>query len=293
MTPTSAIGGQGTLTSRCIRVVLLGLTGLANEVLHALLRDPRVHLVAVFTETYPTPFPYYKVPQLEGVCQQKGLACNTGLNVSRDRGFEMLLSTNPDLVLMAGFHQMLGAQVISLPPLGVVNIHSSLLPKYRGAVPEQTALLNGDNETGVTYHYVTERMDDGNILLQERYTIAGNETIGDLRQGLAGLASSLVPRLIDLFENGAAPVGTPQSGSVSFAPKRYSRAVPLEAFGDVYAKERAVRALVPYPGVTIRLGEGQQSITGASFFSREMKHPSPRPRHVDLEEEGQVLRLYL
>src|SRR5437764_12738505 len=102
---------------------------MGNEMVPALLRDRRVELAAVFTREYPTPFPYYPIPQLGEVCRGLGVRCHANLRVSSGGGLDLLRSYRPDLVLMSGWHEILGQDVLGVPSLGTVNVHPSLLPR--------------------------------------------------------------------------------------------------------------------------------------------------------------------
>jgi methionyl-tRNA formyltransferase len=238
-----------------LKVVLFALTGFGNTVLAALLQDTRVKVEAVFTVKYDAPFPYYQERQLIDLCLERQIACYHGVKVSSDAGIGLLRHHFPDLIIVATFKQILQANVINLPSLGVVNFHPSLLPLYRGPCPTNAALLNDDKITGVTVHYVTEKLDEGNILLQRSIAIGELVQDGELRRELAKLAGEMVPGVVALFADFTRPAGVPQDNSrASLAPKPTIDDGYLEFANDIPSIRRKMRGLNPLPGTSILVG---------------------------------------
>ncbi|MBQ3158745.1 MAG: methionyl-tRNA formyltransferase [Clostridia bacterium] len=121
--------------------------------------------------------------------------------ISRD-GLEELKSLNPDLMITAAYGQILSQAIIDIPKYGIINVHGSLLPKYRGASPVQTAVLNGDEETGITIMQTEAGLDTGDILSVVKTKIGENETAGELMNRLAILGSDLLLETLDKIEDG-------------------------------------------------------------------------------------------
>ena len=265
-----------------MRIVLLGLTGYTNEILPAIVADPRLELCAVFTRRYDTPYPYYSIPQIHEVCGDLGIPCHTNIRIGDGPGFDLLRGYEPDLILMTGFGQILTPPVLDLPPLGVVNVHPSLLPRYRGADPTQAVLLEGALETGVTFHYAVPEVDAGNILLRSIYPIATDETNASLRLGLARLAAKSLPQLIDLFADGTRPPGTVQRGEPSSGERRYAEQVALSESLDLGEVDRIVRAVVPFPGATVRVQGVDRVVRGSTLLQEASADPP-------IDEERQIV----
>lgn len=243
-------------TDSKLKVVLFGLTGFGNAVLQALLEDDRVVVQAVFTVKYDNPFPYYAEQQLLDMCAQQGIVCHADIKVGSAEGLALLGNCAPDLILMATFKQIIKENVLSLPRLGFINFHPSLLPKYRGPSPTNTALLNDEKFTGVTVHYVTDRVDEGNILLQKSISIDEMENDGQLRRKLSSLSAKMVPEIITMFSGATRPVGTPQDHSLAtLAPKPAVEDGCLEQCVDVNAIQNRVRAFNPLPGTSYAVGD--------------------------------------
>lgn len=236
-------------------IILFALTGFGNPVLEALLNETRVNVQAVFTIKYDTPFPHYPERQLLELCQEKQIVCYHNVKVGSEEGIELLRKHAPDLIVVATFKQILKRNVITLPPLGIVNFHPSLLPRYRGPCPSNAALLNDDAVTGVTAHYVTEGLDEGDILLQRPIAIREQDNDGLLRQRLAALSGEMIPELVDLFSGFTKPIGKSQDHALaSLAPKPTIEDGFIEPSADIEDIRKKMRALNPLPGTTIRVG---------------------------------------
>ena len=140
-------------------------------------------------------------------------------DASEESFVEELSALAPDVIVVASYGQFLKRNLLAAPRLGVINVHPSLLPKYRGASPIQWALANGETTTGVSVLYVTPKMDAGDILAQEAYPIDPDDTFCTLEPKLAALGMELLARVLDNFRNGQTE-GRPQDESqVTFARK--------------------------------------------------------------------------
>jgi methionyl-tRNA formyltransferase len=277
-----------------LNVVLLALTGFGNPVLEALLRETRVNVAAVFTVKYDQPFPYYEEQQLLEACDAQQIKCYYGVMVRSDKGIQLLHQHAPDLIIVATFKQILNQNVLSVPQLGVVNLHPSLLPRYRGPCPTNAALLNNEAVTGVTAHYITEKLDEGNILFQRSIAIEPADNDGRLRQNLARLAGEMVPELISIFAGSAKPVGVPQDHSLAtLAPKPTTEDGYLELATDIGTVVRKMRAFNPLPGTSILVGDRRITV---DRFERYQDSGADglyeNDNSVDLIIDRQAIRLY-
>ncbi len=111
---------------------------------------------------------------------------------------------NPDIICVVAYGKIIPKEILDLPKFGCINVHPSLLPKYRGAAPIQSAIINGDEKTGVTTMYLNEKMDEGDIILQEKTIIGDNETSGELWNRLSKLGAELLLKTLKQIENGTA-----------------------------------------------------------------------------------------
>ena len=112
---------------------------------------------------------------------------------------------NPDVICVVAYGKILPKEILEIPKLGCVNVHGSLLPKYRGAAPIQRAVLNGDKVTGITTMYMDEGMDTGDMILKEEVTIGEDETTGELWDRLSKIGGNLLVETLNKIEQGTAP----------------------------------------------------------------------------------------
>ena len=118
---------------------------------------------------------------------------------------DTLVQLNPDLFCVVAYGKILPKDILDIPKKGSINVHGSLLPKYRGAAPIQWSVLNGDKKTGITTMYMDEGMDTGDMILQEEVEIGENETTGELWKRLSKIGANLLVETLKKIENGTAP----------------------------------------------------------------------------------------
>lgn len=229
------------------RVLFLGSPAFALPSLRAL--RAVVPIVGVVTQPdrpagrgrrlEPTPVAAY--------ARQAGLPLFQPLRLRAPETLAALRATRPDLIVTVAYGRIVPPELLALPPLGAVNAHPSLLPRYRGASPIQHAIKHGERETGVTIHYQTEALDAGDIILQERVPIAPDDTAATLEARLAEVAARLLVKAVRLIAEGRAP-RTPQDesqatyvGRLTKADGRIDWTQPAAAIANL------VRAMDPWP----------------------------------------------
>ena len=159
----------------------------------------------------------------------------------------ILRELKPDLIAVAAYGKILPVDILELPTLGCVNVHSSLLPKYRGAAPINWAILNGEDETGVTIQRMAEGVDTGDILAQASTPIDINENAGQLLTRLAHMGAELLMETVRKLETGLA-VATPQDESrASHAPMLSKELSPMDWGKTARQLHDQVRGLFPWP----------------------------------------------
>lgn len=184
----------------------------------------------------------------------KLVALEEGLPVlqpEKPRGEEFetaLRAWSPDISVVVAYGHLLPPSVIELPPMGTVNIHASLLPRWRGAAPIQAAIRAGDTETGVSIMRMVRRMDAGNVLLQAPTPIADDETYGELQYRLSELGALALVEALTLLSLGATREVVQDEAHVTFADKidRAQAMIDWTQHGEVVA--RTIRAFDPRPG---------------------------------------------
>jgi methionyl-tRNA formyltransferase len=181
----------------------------------------------------------------------KRLAVERGLPLFQPetlKDIERIAAARPDALVVAAYGLILPQRLLDIAPRGALNIHASLLPRWRGAAPIQRALLAGDRESGVSIMQMDAGLDTGPVLLQQRIVIGADDDAGTLHDKLARLgAEAIVSALVDVEAGRARPLPQPQSG-VTYAPKIDKRETRLDWLRPALELERAVRAFRPAPG---------------------------------------------
>lgn len=174
-----------------------------------------------------------------------------------------LQALNADLFVVVAF-RMLPQAVWAMPPKGTFNLHASLLPNYRGAAPINWALINGEKETGVTTFLLNERIDEGNLLLQEKTPISPADDAGSLHDRLAAIGSQLVVKTMQGLESGTlAPTRQPEATGARPAPKIFKEDCAIRWAWHGERIVNFVRGLSPYPAATMRMtdAKGEEHLT--------------------------------
>ena len=137
---------------------------------------------------------------------EKGLKIYQPLKVRNNTEFiEEIKNLNPDVICVVAYGKILPKEILDIPKLGCINVHGSLLPKYRGAAPIQWAILNGDKTTGITTMYMDVGMDTGDMILKEEVEIGEDETTGELWERLSKIGANLLVKTLEKIKDGTAP----------------------------------------------------------------------------------------
>jgi methionyl-tRNA formyltransferase len=169
-------------------------------------------------------------------------------SINTPEGLEQLRAMKPDLLVVAAYGQILSKDVLATPTRGTINVHASLLPKYRGAAPVAYAILGGEKQTGVTIIKVTPGLDSGDMILQEAIDIAPNDTTGTLEAKLATLGAKLAVEAVKKYQAGAPVEGIKQDPAlVTKAPKIKKEFGLIDWTKPADHIERFVRAMQPWP----------------------------------------------
>lgn len=245
------------MDKQSIRIIYMGTPDFAVESLRALV-EGGYNVVAVVTMPDK---PAGRGHQLQ-YSAVKQYALSVGLPLLqpqrlKDESFlEELRSYQADLQIVVAF-RMLPEVVWDMPRLGTFNLHASLLPQYRGAAPINWAVMNGDSETGATTFMLQHEIDTGNIILQERISIADDENVGSVHDRLMTMGAGLVTRTIDAIidaENQGVAISTiPQDESIVLrpAPKIFKDTCAIDFSRTAEQIRNHVRGLSPYPAAWI------------------------------------------
>jgi len=168
---------------------------------------------------------------------------------------EEIKKLNPDVICVVAYGKILPKELLDIPRLGCINVHGSLLPKYRGAAPIQWSILNGDKITGITTMYMNEGMDTGDMILKQEVAIEEDETTGELWKRLSKIGGKLLVETLDLIEKGKAP-REKQIGEYTMAPMLSKEMAKIDWENkNVIEIKNLVRGLNPIMGAYSFLGD--------------------------------------
>jgi methionyl-tRNA formyltransferase len=171
-------------------------------------------------------------------------------NVNAPSDIEIIAENQPDLFVVVAFGQKIGDELINLPPKGAINVHASLLPKYRGAAPINWVIVNGERQTGISIITLVEKMDAGDILAQQECEIGPDETAGQLHDRLAQMAAPLLLKTVDKIEDGSV-VYTRQDHSKATLAPRLKKSDAFLDFGEpAESLRRKILGFWPWPGAS-------------------------------------------
>lgn len=193
-----------------------------------------------------SPVKEYALAQNIPVYQPVKMRDGTALSVVRE--------LSPELIVVAAYGKILPEDILALPPLGAINVHASLLPRHRGASPVNQAILQGDNETGVTIMYMAKELDAGDMLLVSKTKIAPEEDAAMLMARLAPLGAAALLRAIEQIADGTA-VRTPQpTEGITYAPLLSRDLSPVNWQQSAGTIHDQIRGLIPWPCAITELG---------------------------------------
>jgi len=181
----------------------------------------------------------------------------------RERVTAAVLAARPEAILVTAFGHILRDDLLQGPPRGCLNVHFSLLPRWRGVSPVQHAILHGDTWTGVTLMQMDAGVDTGAILSQQSVAIHPEETAGDLLERLAGTGADLAVHTLRDLEAGLVKAQVQNEADAVYAPRLTKTLCPVRWDRDAVTVHNQIRALDPFPGTTSFLGEKLLKIGGA------------------------------
>jgi len=253
-----------------MRIVFMGTPDFAKKPLERLYNDGH-DVAGVFTQPDKpsnrgmkvafSPVKEFALTHGFPLFQPKTLRDGTALDALEKLGCE--------IIVVVAYGKLLPREILGLPPYGCVNVHASLLPKYRGAAPIQWAVLNGERETGVTSMYMAEELDAGDILYVKRAVIGDNETAGELYGRLSILGAGLISETIAKISNGDAVCLTQNHAEATFAPPLKKEMSPIDWHEDAVSIKNKVRGLNPWPVATAEFSGKTYKIFSADISGRK------------------------
>ena len=176
---------------------------------------------------------------------------------------QMLKNLEPDLVVVVAYGRILPDDLLAIPPLGTINVHGSLLPKYRGAAPIQWSVLNGEDKTGVSTMYLASEMDAGDVILTDETVVGLYETSGELYERLSIMGAGLLVRTLEMIEKGTAPRNPQDHSRATYAPMLDKSLSPIDFNKPAKAVIKWIYGLQPWPVATTELGGADLKVFSA------------------------------
>ncbi len=238
-----------------MRIVYMGTPDFAVPALRALAASPKHEVAAVFTQPdKPQGRKQIMTPPDVKVCAlELGIPVCQPSSMKTDEALELLDSFAPEVIVVAAYGQILPKPVLELPKYGCVNIHGSLLPKYRGAAPIQQAVLDGEAVTGVTAMLMDVGLDTGDILMKKETPIGENETAGELFDRLSRLGAELILETLDGLEAGTLVPEKQDEALATHTAKIDKSLCPVDFNKSAEEVHNKIRGLYPWPVATCEL----------------------------------------
>jgi methionyl-tRNA formyltransferase len=233
-----------------MRIVFIGAGEIGVPTLEALLRSSEHQLTGVVTQPDK---PVGRSQQIEPPPIKRALA---GITISivqpariKDRpAIEEIRALQPDVIVVMAYGQILSREVLEIPRIACLNLHASLLPRWRGAAPIQAAIAAGDPQTGITVMYMAEGLDTGDILLQSGIHILPTDTGGALHDRLAQVAPDALHEALQILAKDNAPRIPQDNALATYAPKLTRDEGKIDWTEPAEVIERKIRAFNPWPG---------------------------------------------
>lgn len=249
-----------------MRVVFMGTPDFAAESLRAVL-DAGHEVAGVFTQP--------DRPKGRGMkltpCETKQLALERGLTVYQpdsvrtEEALELMRSLAPDVLCVVAYGKILPDAMLAIPRLGAVNVHGSLLPKYRGAAPIQWSVLNGDEYAGVTTMYLAHDMDAGDIIYREATPVGEYETAGELFDRLAAMGAGLLVKTLAAMEAGSAPREEQNHAEATYVGQLDKSICPIDWEAGPREIVKHICGLNPWPVATMELNGETLKVYAARY----------------------------
>ena len=260
--------------SRPLRIVFMGTPDFAVPSLEALIAGPD-QVVAVVCQPDRERGRGKKVspPPVKTAALEHGLPVLQPESVRKEPFLTQMRALAPDLLVVVAYGRILPGELLRLPPLGAINVHGSLLPRYRGAAPIQWAVINGDTETGITIMRMDEGMDTGDILLTVAEPIGWEDTAGSLFNRLARLGGNTLAQTLPLLQSGQL-LAVPQDPALAtMAPMLTKEDGHLDWTQPATALHCRIRGLDPWPSAYAFLGDTRLRLFAPEVVYKHFTHP--------------------
>lgn len=237
-----------------MNVIFMGTPEFAVPCLEKLIEDGHTVSLVVTQGDKPRGRGQKLMPPPVKVCaMEHGIPVLQPTTLKDEAVQDQLRRHNADVIVVVAYGKILPPAVLNMPPHGCINVHASLLPRYRGAAPIQWAVLNGERESGVTTMYMDVGLDTGDMLFKSSCPITEDMTAGELHDALSVQGAALLSDTLKALENGTL-IRTPQMGESNYAPMMDKSLCVMDFTKTAVALHNQVRGLNPWPTATAKVG---------------------------------------
>ncbi len=251
-----------------MKIVFMGTPQFAVPSLQALI-DDGYDIAAVITQPDRKCGRGHKLmpPPVKTLAEKYGIRVLQFCRIKSPEGISALREISPDIIVTAAFGQILSKEILDMPPMGCINVHASLLPKYRGAAPIQWAIIKGETITGVTIMFMNEGLDTGDIISSEKVGIGEDTTGGELYQTLSETGAQLLSSTLNSITEGTAKRRAQDEAQASYYPPLTKELAFINWNQSAVEIRNLVRALNPVMGACARVGGDVIKIWRASVIN--------------------------
>lgn len=253
-----------------MNIMFMGTPDFASYILENLVKDG-YNVTSVVTKTDAKKDRGHKIKfsSVKEKAIELGIKVFQPENLKEENFKEFLISENPDMIVVAAYGKILPHYVIEYPKYHCINVHASILPKYRGSAPIQYAVMKGEKESGVTTMLMNDGLDTGDMLVVKKTAITSEETGGSLHDKLMALGYDALKETIENIEN-ITPVKQNDS-LITYAPPIKKEETYLDFSFDVDEILNKIRGFYPFPGTCFTVGDNFYKVHKAELYSREDK----------------------
>jgi methionyl-tRNA formyltransferase len=273
-----------------MRVVFVGTGAIGVPALRALLKSGH-EVVAVVTQPDKPVGRNQRVeaPPIKQALSGLAIPVFQPARIKQETSVEQIRGCDPDVLVVMAYGQILPGSLLAVPKAACINLHASLLPKWRGAAPIQGAIAAGDNQTGLTVMYVDEGLDTGDILLQEPIEISAGDTGGTVHDRLAQMAPDAMLKALELIQLGKAPRIPQDSSQATYAPKLDRESGRINWTEPAESIERKIRAFNPWPGSFTKLRSESSGGRKLKVFSATITTHAGEPGKILRRDQELVI----
>ncbi len=239
-----------------MKVVFMGTPDFAVPTLKKLI-DKKYEVVSVFTQPDKPKGRGHKMqfPPVKELALENNIEVFQPTTLKDEAVVNLIKEQNPEVIVVAAYGKILPESILNIPNYGCINVHGSLLPKYRGAAPIQWSVLNGDKVTGVTTMYMGKGLDTGDMLLKKEVEILPNETAGELFDRLSVIGADLLTDTLDALVNNTVTPQKQDENESSYAPMITKALSPIDWNESALEIHNQVRGLNPWPCASSHFGK--------------------------------------